>query len=71
MERVDGLAVEGERGALGEEIGHEDASAGDRGEFWGGNGEVEVALCMGHPGLGCQLRFLKPYLGIAYRRCSI
>ena len=58
MESVDGWEVEDERGALGEATGHE-ASAGDCGEFRGGNGVVEVALCMGHPGLGCQLRSLK------------
>lgn len=52
MERGDGWGVEDERGALGEATGHEEASAGDCGEFWGGNGEGEVALCMGHPGGG-------------------
>ena len=43
------------RGALGEATGHEEASAGDCGEFWGGKGEGEVALCMGHPGFNRQL----------------
>lgn len=66
MERGDGWGVEDERGALGEATGHEEASAGDCGEFWGGNGEGEVALCMGHPGLNCQLVFLKPCIGIAH-----
>ncbi len=51
--------MEDERGALGEATGHEEPSAGDCGEFCGGNGEVEVALCMGHPGLSCQLSFRK------------
>lgn len=63
--------MEDEKGAFGEAIGHEEASVGGWGEFWGGNGEVEVTLCMGHPGLNCQLYFLKPCLGIAYWRSGI
>ena len=52
-------------------MGHEEASAGCSGEFRGGYGEVEVALCRGHPGLDCQLCFLKLSLGIAYWRSDI
>ena len=40
-----------EGGALGEATGQEEPSAGCCGEFRGGNGALEVVLCMGHPGL--------------------
>ena len=50
LERVDCGGEDDEGGAMGDATGHEEASAGDCGEFWGGNGEVEVVLCMGQPG---------------------
>lgn len=63
-----------EGGALGEATGHEEPSAGCCGEFLGGNGALEVVLCMGHPGLGLSARFsslLKPCLERAYWRSDI
>lgn len=63
--------MEDGRGALGEAMGHEEASAGDFGEFEGGKGVVEFALCMGHPGWNCQLDFLELYRDITYWRRGI
>lgn len=71
MEKIDDCVTEDERGALGEATGREEASAGCWGKFCEGYGEVEVLLCMGHPGLDCQLPLLKLCLGIAYWRSRI
>ena len=71
LERVDGSGGVDERDALGEAMGQEEASAGDCGDFRGGKGEVELALCMGHPGLDGQLWLLKHLLAVAYWRGDI
>lgn len=71
MEKADGSGVEDGGGALGEATGHEEASAGCCGDLRGGNEELGVALCIGHPGLDCQSWFPKRCLGIAYWRSDI
>ena len=71
MDTVDVSGIEDETGALGEAIGHEEAFAWDCDDFLGGKGESAVALCMGHPGLSCQLKSSDLFAGIAYWRSGI